>query len=177
VPASTALCAGFDHGATALLTAAGQPIPATAAEHLGAVSDLLAARRARIMPLQAFDRRPLPTLTRPADTVWQKLQTYVDERAKVDEETRRLTALFKEALNLPAIATTTEPIDCPLCATPASLTPEQITHIRTRVAETDAYRSAEEQANLALATLRTSIQTLRDAIKTASPRFLTTTSA
>jgi hypothetical protein len=177
VPASTALSAGFDHGATALLTAAAQPIPATPAERVTAVSDLLAARRARILPLQAFDRRQLPTLTRPADTVWQTLQTYLGERAKVDEETRRLTALFKEALNLPAIAMATEPIDCPLCGTPVSLTPEQIVHIRTRLAETDAYRAAEEQAKQALTMLRTSIQPLSDAIKAASPRFLTTTSA
>jgi hypothetical protein len=158
VPASTALAAAFDRGATALITAAGQPVPATMPERLSAIADILAARRALILSLQAFDRKQLAALTRPADAIWHKLQTYLDERAKVDEETRRLTALFKEALNLPAIAGATGPIDCPLCGTPDSLTPEQITHIRTRVAGTDSYRAAEAQAKNAIEALRSSVR-------------------
>jgi hypothetical protein len=118
-----------------------------------------------------------PTYASPADTIWQNLHTYLDERTKIDEETRRLTALFKEALNLPAINTATQPIDCPVCGTPVSLTPAQIAHIRSRVAETDSYQSAEAQAKHALETLRNSVQTLADANKAAAPRFLWTTSA
>jgi hypothetical protein len=177
VPASTALAAGFDRGAAALITAAEQPVPATALERLTAVADILTAKRALVLPLQAFDRKQLPPLTRPADTMWQKLQTYLDERSKVDEEARRLTALFKAALNLPAVATASEPIDCPLCGTPVSLTPAQIAHIRARVADTDSYRTAEEEAKQALAAIRTSVHTLEDAVKAAAPRFLTTTTA
>jgi len=177
VPASTALNAGFDRGAAALITAADVPAPATAPERLTAVADILAARRALVFPLEAFDRKQLPPVTRPPDTTWQKLQTYLDERSKVDNETRRLTALFKEALNLPAVATATEPIDCPLCGTPDSLTPAQIAHIRARVADTKAYRRADEQAQHALASIRTSVQTLDDAVEAAAPRFLATTTA
>jgi hypothetical protein len=176
VPASTVLTAGFDGGTIALITAAGQPVPATARERLTTVADILATRRALVLPLQAFDRKQLPPLTTPAPATWQKLQIYLDERTKVDEQTRRLTALFKEALNLPVIAAATEPINCPLCGTPVSLTPAQIAHIRTRVADTDSYRTAEEHARQAFTTLRSSVQTLVDAIKVASPRFLATTS-
>jgi hypothetical protein len=177
VPASKALAAGFDRGAAALITAAEQPVPATALERLAVVADILTARRALVLPLQVLDRKQLPPLARPADTTWQKLETYLDERSKVDEEARRLTALFTTALNLPVIATAVEPIDCPLCGTPDSLTPAQIAHIRARVADTDSYRTAEEQAKQALSALRTSVQTLEDAVKAATPRFLTTTSA
>jgi hypothetical protein len=69
IPASTALTARFDQGATALITAAGQPIPTTAPERLTTVADILAARRALVLPIQAFDRKQLPPLTTPADTI------------------------------------------------------------------------------------------------------------
>jgi hypothetical protein len=177
VPASTALTVGFDRAATALITNAGRPVPATTRERLATIADILADRRALVLPLQLFDYKQLLPMPAPNPAIWQRLQIYLDERAKVDEQTRRLTALFTEALNLPAIAAATEPIDCPLCGTPVSLTPGQIAHIRTRVADTDSYRAAEEQAKQALTPLGSSVQTLTDSIKAASPRFLTATSA
>ena len=175
VPATSALTVAFDSSAETLITAAEVPVPPTYPERLTTVGKILAERKALVLPLQALDRKPLPTLSKPATAVWQHLVAYLVERAKVDEETRRLTALFKEALNLPSISTATDPIDCPLCGTTAALTPVQIAHIRARVAETDDYRASEAQATAALGTLRTMAQTTIEYIKAASPSFLAAT--
>jgi hypothetical protein len=104
--------------------------------------------------------------------LWDALDTFIAERSKVDAETRRLTALFKEALNLPVIATATAAIDCPLCQTPAGLTTAQIAHIRARVAETQTYRTAEAGASKALEWLRASTRGLSGDLLAARPAFL-----
>lgn len=46
----------------------------------------------------------------------------------MDEETRRLVDLFREALALPAVKHAHAAIDCPLCRSEAALTPARIAH-------------------------------------------------
>lgn len=172
VPGTTELQTVFDEGGVALISAAGLSAPATAAERLHAVAAILANLRARILPLQLLDHEPPPALESKDEPAWLALDTYLAERAKVDVETRRLTALFKEALNLPAVADAVEAIDCPLCGTPVSLTPGQIVYIRARVAETEAYRAAEEAAFRALERLRASTRRMSSGQLAARPAFL-----
>ena len=75
-------------------------------------------------------------------TRYSGCQSRPPERAKVNEETRRLTDLFSEALPLPAIAEAADSIDCPLCSTEDSLTPERVVFFRARVADTEALKAA-----------------------------------
>jgi hypothetical protein len=173
VPRTAALRAAFDQGAVALITAAGLPVPETEHERLDAVAVTLAQRRARIFPLQSHDYKPLAVPAAPDEQSWGTLDSFIAERSKVDDETRRLTALFKEALNLPVVAGATAAIDCPLCQTPAGLTTAQIANIRTRVAETEAYRTAEERASKMLERLRVVARGIEAGLLAACPAFLT----
>ena len=50
-----------------------------------------------------FDRKPLADWTVPAQGEWDRLNKYLAEREKVEEATRRLVALFKEAFAIPDV--------------------------------------------------------------------------
>ncbi len=93
------------------------------------------------------------------------------ERQKVEAETRRLIALFEAALAIEALNVPHVPIDCPLCATVAVLTPARITHIRVQVAANQAYQEAEKAAAQALRALEGAFVTLGQAAVQALPRF------
>ena len=65
-------------------------------------------------------------------------------------------ALFDEALKLPAIAGITEPVDCPLCGTQSTLTPERVQFIRRHVEDSTNFKTAETAAKSALSQLSAS---------------------
>ena len=169
VPARADLAAAIEEAITAILSAAGAAMPKAAAERLAALEALLLERRAKTFPVDGFDRKPLADWTAPAQGEWDKLDEYLAEREKIEEETRRLTALFKQVLAIPAVDAATQPIDCPLCGTERSLTPERIAHIRAQVQETEAFQAAETAAMDALRRLATAARGLNGA---ACPRFL-----
>jgi hypothetical protein len=104
MPDRAGLAAKLDQCATTLLTSAGTTVPASSVERFAALSDLLVDLRSKAFPVKAFERKPLAGWNAPAEDIWTQLETYLAERAKVDEQTRQLTALFKEALNLPIVA-------------------------------------------------------------------------
>ena len=110
--------------------------------------------------------------TEPAQGEWDKLNAYLAERETVEEETRRLTALFREALAIPAVDAATQPIDCLLCGTEGSLTPERIALIRARTKETDDFQAAEAAAIGTLRGLAASARAFDRAAASACPRFL-----
>ena len=172
VPAPANLAAAIDGAITAILTAAGAAMPKTAAERLAALEALLLERRTKTFPVDRFDRKPLADWTTPVQDEWDKLDEYLAERENVEEETRRLTALFKEALAIPAVDAATQPIECLLCGTEGSLTPERIAHIRAQVQETEAFRAAEKAAMDALPRLAAAARALDAAAAAACPRFL-----
>jgi hypothetical protein len=88
-----------------------------------------------------------------------------------------LAALFKEALNLPALASITEPAPCPLCGTDSALMPERVQIIRRHVADTSDFNIAETAAKTALGQLSASASALADATKVALPGFQRVTAA
>ena len=90
----------------------------------------------------------------------------------MDEETRRLVALFAEALKLPGISSITQPVDCPLCDTNASLTPERVQLIRAHIANTKDFQTAETAAKAALAQLSNSAEALATTAASALPQCL-----
>ena len=172
VPATADLATAIKGANIAILTAAGAAMPKTPAERLAALEALLLERRTKTFPVDGFDRKPLADWTAPAQGEWDKLDEYLAEREKVEEETRRLTALFKEALAIPAVDAATQPIECLLCGTEGSLTPERIAHIRAQVQETEAFRAAEKAAMDALPRLAAAARALDAAAAAACPRFL-----
>ena len=171
VPATADLATGIRGAITAILTAAGAAMPKTPGERLAALEELLLERRTKTFPIDGFDRKPLADWTAPAQGEWDRLDEYLAEREKVEEETRRLTALFKEALAIPTVDVATQPIDCLLCGTEGSLSPERIAHIRAQVQETKVFQAAEKAAMVALRRLVAAASAL-DAAAAACPRFL-----
>ena len=171
VRAPADLAAAIDGAITAILTAAVHPLPTTPAERVAALEELLQERRGKTFPVDGFDRKPLLNWTEPAQGEWDKLDAYLAERETVEEETRRLTALFREALAIPAVDTATQPIDCLLCGTEGGLTPERIAIIRIRAQETEDFQAAETAA---IDTLRGMAASARafERVTAACPRFL-----
>ena len=172
VPATADLATAIRGAITAILTAAGAAMPKTPGERLAALEELLLERRTKTFPIDGFDRKPLADWTAPAQGEWDKLDEYLAEREKVEEETRRLTALFKEALAIPTVDVATQPIDCLLCGTEGSLSPERIAHIRAQVQETKVFQAAEKAAMVALRRLAATASALDAAAAAACPRFL-----
>lgn len=176
VPGIDDLAAAIDNAICALLNAAGADVPETETERLASLEALLLERRAKTFPVGRFERKPLADWAAPPQADWGKLDTYLAERGKVDEETRRLAALFSEALAIPAVDTATQAIDCLLCGTEGGLTPERIAYIRAQVKETESFQAAEKAALETLRRLGTKAQALDTAVTAACPRFLATAS-
>ena len=173
VPTPTDLAAAIDGAITAVLTSAGIAIPETAADRLAALETLLLERRSRTFPIDEFDRKTLADWSAPSPDEWDRIDGYLAEREKVKEETRRLTALFREALAIPAVDTATQPLDCLLCGTEDGLTPERIAHIRAQLRETEAFQAAEESSIATLRRLAAAADAVDQAAAAACPRSLT----
>lgn len=172
VPSSSNLAETLDKAITSVIAAAGASVPTTPAERLTALETLLAERREKTFPIDGFKKKALADWAAPAEIAWEELQTYLTERGKVDEETRRLAALFREALSIPAIEEASDPLDCMLCGTEGSLTPERVALIRARVSETETFQSAEKAALDVLRAKSGKLSTHGSAVSDGLPRFL-----
>ncbi len=95
--------ARIGEAARALIEATDEEAPETLSDRLAPIERILAARRSKTFPVRGFERAGLSGWPPPAADIWTRLDTYIDERRKVDEETRQIAALFDEALKLPAI--------------------------------------------------------------------------
>jgi hypothetical protein len=67
------------------------------AEQADQIEKELEQRRAKTFPLALFGRGAFAPWAVPAGTLKPLIETFLDERAKVDTETRRLVELFKAA--------------------------------------------------------------------------------
>jgi hypothetical protein len=172
VPTPAAVAQAFFKATSDLISAAGEAAPEGADERLARVEQILAEKRAKTFSVKGFDKQPLGTWTPPEASRFEALATYVAERIKVDEETRRLAKLFTEALALPSVAVSTGPIDCPLCATEDSLTPARISYIRDRLKDTESFRNAENAAGEALGKIRGTAESATMLIDDALPRLM-----
>ncbi|MFQ5847139.1 MAG: AAA family ATPase [Candidatus Methylomirabilales bacterium] len=177
IPDPLTLASRLEDAASALIEGAGEKVPDTPGERLAAIGKILADRRTKTFPVRAFERKELAGWNPPTSDIWTRLDTYLGERKKVDEETRQLTALFDEALKLPAISAMTEAVDCPLCATESALTPARVQIIRRHVEDIRDFKTAETAAKSALAQLSASADALTNAAEAALPKYLKTTAA
>jgi hypothetical protein len=115
-PSSADLKAALDACCKDLIEAQSEAAPTGHEEKFAGLGAILAEKRSKTFALKGFDRKPLPAWSGQPASHHDKLARYIDERGKVDEETRRLTGLFREALALPTVAAGEEALDCPLCA-------------------------------------------------------------
>ena len=173
VPDAAAIDEAFAATFKDLIETHGETAPEDHAARIDKVEAILAEKRAKTFAVKGFDRKPLPSWSEPSDQQHEKLVHYLTERAKVDEETRRLTNLFAEALALPAIAGAAGSIDCPLCGTEGTLTPERIAFIRVRVADTEAFKAAEKEARETVSRMDSSLKALANGSTAALPAFIT----
>ena len=168
------LTASLEDAARALIEDAGGKVPETLDERIAAIEQILADRRSKTFPVRDFEHKELAGWNAPQEDTWSRFDTYLGECAKIDEETRQLAALFDEALKLPAISRITEPVDCPLCGTASTLTPERVHLIRQHVEQTRGFKTAETTAKSALTQLSASVSTLAVGVEAAVPKYLKT---
>ena len=171
-PNAATLATKLDAAAQALIKSVGETAPKTGEARLSLIEKVLTDRRSTTFPVKEFERKEFGGWTPAPDDVWTRLDTYADQLQKVDEETRRLVALFAEALKLPGISSITQPVDCPLCDTNASLTPERVQLIRAHIANTKDFQTAETAAKAALAQLSNSAEALATTAASALPQCL-----
>ncbi len=172
IPHLAATTAKINDGAQALIISAGEPVPHGSEERLATIERILTERRAKTFPVKSFQRAELPGWNAPAATAWSSIDTYLAERKKVAAETRRLVALFDEALKLPPIAAISEPLDCPLCATENGLTIKRVQLIRDHVENTKDFKKAEAAAKATLMQFLASASALIDAAEAVVPQYL-----
>lgn len=161
--------------ARALIEAGAKEVPETLDARLEVIKSILADLRSKTFPVREFEFKEMPGWDLPSDDAWNTLQKYIDERKKVDENTRQLVALFDEALKLPAISAITESVDCPLCGAESSLTPGRMQLIRQHVEDTKDFKTAEIAAKSVLTRLSTSSKALATAAEATLPGYLKTT--
>lgn len=172
IPNLATLAATISAAAKALITDAGEQAPEAPPERLAAIERILAQRRSKTFPVGYFQRNNLQSWNPPPQDVWTRLTTYLDERDKVDQQTRQLIAVFDQALKLPAIAGITAPVDCPLCGTETALTPDRVRLIRQHVESVNDFKKAESASKSAFAQLSASVASLETAAADAIPQYL-----
>jgi len=177
IPDLATLTARIADAARALNEVGGEEVPETLDARLAVIERILADRRSKTFPVRGFEFKDIAGWDSPSADAWTRLQDYIDERKKVDEETRQLMVLFYEALKLPAISGITEPVDCPLCGTESALTPDRVQLLRRHVENTKDFKKAETAAKAVLTQLSASAGALATAAEAALPRYLKTTAA
>ena len=163
-------------GLEALFAAIGISPKPTRSERAAQLDEALEAKRSKTFPVELFGRRSFSPWVGPEQTLTDVLAAFARERNAVEAETQRLVALFTAALSIDTINTAHAPIDCPLCATATSLTPERIAHVREQVAANAAYQAAERAVAQELRALDVSLSSLGQSDEQSLPRFGRTTS-
>ena len=155
--------------AGSLLTEADTEVPDLLDERLVAIRQVLDTRRARTFPIEGLAAPAGHTWASLAATTWESLTEFRAQCEKVADETQRLVALFDQALKVPAIAGATEAVDCPLCETPASLTPERVKFLQSTLEESDVYQQARSKADGSIRQISTALKTLDQTVKAGQP--------
>jgi len=167
----TALDKQVARGLEALLTAIGITPNPTRIERATQLEKALEAKRSKTFPVELFGRRPFVPWATPEQKLRDVLATFTRERNAVEAETQRLLALFTAALSIETIKMAHAPIDCPLCATPAAMTLERISHIREQVAANAVYKAAERAVGDGLRALDAGLSSLGQSGGHSLPRF------
>lgn len=136
--------AGALSDALGIILSGSDPLPNSLEGRLSLANGLLIARRGTTFPVNAFDIAAEPNWTKPEESAWQTLETFIQLKSSVDQEASRLARLFEEVLKVPGIADSTDPVECPVCKTPKALTPERVETIRKDLQMTAEFRQARQ---------------------------------
>ena len=177
VPARAVLDKALSTAITAVMKAEGQAVSGTLAEQADALATYLAGKRTETFPVNGFDKKSFAVWSPTMGEQLASLTHFLTERDKVDQQTRQLAALFVEALALPSVARISNPVDCPLCAAQAALTPERVAFIQGRVADNTSFSDAEKVASKAVQQLHDVVVAVRKQLFSALPQFMVHTSA
>lgn len=177
VPARAVLDKALSAAITAVMKAEGQAVSGTLAEQADALALYLAGKRTETFPVNGFDKKAFPVWSPAIGEQLASLTHFLTERGKVDQQTRQLAALFVEALTLPSVAGIADPIDCPLCAAQAALTPERVALIREHVADNASFSDSEKAATKAVQQLHDVVRAAQKQLFSALPQFMVYTSA
>lgn len=162
----------FMTAAATILTESGVDVPEELPDRLEALGRLRESKEHQSFPIEGFGVSAPAAWAVPAASLWGDLRAYQAELARVGEETRRMTELFRCVLALPMVESSSTAVDCPVCGTDDALTPERIQLIRSRVADTDAFRLAESKGKAALRALAQSAATLTQAATAVLPQAI-----
>lgn len=160
-----------------LLISIGVTAASSRVERINQLGDALDSRRKLAFPLDMFTRKPFPAIDRFDGQLAGQIEAFQKERDAIAEETRRLVALFESALAVPAVHDCKAPIECPLCGSAASLTPERVTHIRRQVGANQHYQDAERKLSTELSSVDTKVQALMRGAAQAVPKYMQITGA
>lgn len=132
------------------------------------LSGALEAARKGDFPVASYEVGTPPTSL--PEREFTRLRAYNESAAAADAETQRLRKLFEDVLALPAVAAARDgAIDCPVCETPAALTPARIAALRERVAAESGLAAVRARAESELTALSGDIAALRAGIERGVP--------
>ncbi|RYG37387.1 MAG: hypothetical protein EON93_03695 [Burkholderiales bacterium] len=158
---------------SALLTSLGLTPSSDLVEMIQQLRTALEQRRSVVFPMQLFARKPFSPWQGAAKTLPQLITSFVTERAKSDSEAHKLMSLFEAALALPHVHDAHNPIDCPLCASKSTLTPERVAWITEQVRANSAYQTAHDELSAAMSSTKAQVATTDQLANLAVPGLVT----
>jgi len=126
------------------------------AVRVAALRSAVAARSEESFALSAYAVPPKPSKFELPS--FERTNAYTQLARDADAELDRLRRVFEAVLAVPAVADTTHAIDCPVCETPAALTPERVVQMRAQVAESVGLREGQRQASAELSALKRQLE-------------------
>lgn len=128
------------------------------------VRSTLAAQQERAFPLAAFTATAAPAAPPSPD-----LGPYSKALTAADRRDARLAPLFTAVLADDDYATLDHPVDCPVCATSAALTPERLAALRDQLRRTEALDTTARAAARVVSEARRDLEQLYEAASRAVP--------
>lgn len=119
--------------------------PASHAELQGALQAAIAEQNEDTFPLSAFTATDVA-----GPGSCPNLAAYADALDHADREAARLAPLLTAVLAVEELAGLDHPVDCPVCATPAALTPARIATLRDQLRRSTAVDAAADAAEGAI---------------------------
>jgi hypothetical protein len=162
---------------TALLASLGFTPPSDLAGMIQQLRTALERRRSVVFPMQMFARKSFAPWPGAPETLLQLVSSFVVERAKSDAEAQKLTSLFEAALAIPHVHGADYPIDCPLCASKGTLTPERVAWITEQVRANSAYQTAHDELSAGMSAIKTQIATTEQLASRAVPALVSRAAA
>ncbi|OZC79042.1 hypothetical protein CH274_16505 [Rhodococcus sp. 06-418-5] len=152
-----------------LLLSAGRELAPDATDLIelsAALANIVAREKDHIFPLSAFSR---PSTVLP---VPETLDTTAYSKAmkNVDQNLATLLPVLTALLAVPKYETLDQVADCPICATPNSLTPERISVLKQSLLNGDEINSAVRSTRIDISTVRQAWKSWRTEVAESAPK-------